>query len=438
MEQQKTIRERFLGIFGHEPATIVRAPGRVNLIGEHTDYNDGYVLPVAIDRSILMAAAPRPDRQVVLHALDFDQRAGFSLDDIQHDAQHPWSNYQRGVAFFLQERGFELPGMNAVISGDIPVGSGLSSSAAVEVAAAYTWQVLSGFSLSRVELALLCQRAENEFVGMKCGIMDQFISALGQRDHALLIDCRTLEHESVNLPWRSSRTRSAPAERETSPALSVVEGFATPEISGKLGLDEGSPPSAAIVVCDTMKRRGLVDSEYNARRRECEEGVRLLRKHLPGIKALRDVYPAQFERYQEDLPEVVRRRCRHIVYENERVLQSVGALEEGDLATFGRLMNGSHVSLRDDYQVSCRQLDVMAEAAWQVEGVYGSRLTGAGFGGCTVSLVAGEAVERFRAHVAAEYQEATGLKPQIYVCGVEDGVGAAKPLRRLRIKPSQG
>jgi len=382
------IRQKFEESFGCQPTTVVRAPGRVNLIGEHTDYNDGYVLPVAIDLSILMAAAPRPDRQVVLHALDFEQRTEFSLDDIQHDAQYPWSDYQRGVAFFLQERGFELPGVNAVISGDIPVGSGLSSSAAVEVAAAYTWQVLSGFPLSRVGLALLCQQAENEFVGMKCGIMDQFISTLGQRDHALLIDCRTLEHEAV-----------------------------------KLGAGEGSPRSSAtIVVCDTMKRRGLVDSEYNARRRECEEGVRLLQKHLPRIKALRDVSPAQFERYQGDLPEVVRRRCRHIVYENERVLQSVEALRGNDLATFGRLMNDSHISLRDDYQVSCQELNVMVEAAWQVEGVYGSRLTGAGFGGCTVSLVAGEAVERFRAHVVAEYQAATGIEPQIYVCAVEDGV----------------
>jgi galactokinase len=393
------IKQRFEEIFGCQTATMVRAPGRVNLIGEHTDYNDGYVLPVAIDRSILMAAAPRPDHQVVLHALDFDQRTEFSLDDIQHSDQHPWSNYQRGVAFFLQERGFDLPGMNAVISGDIPVGSGLSSSAAVEVAAAYTWQVLSGFSLSRVELALLCQRAENEFVGIKCGIMDQFISALGQRDHALLIDCRTLEHELVRL-----------GSDESSPSPIAPRGSVP-------------PVSATIVVCDTMKRRGLVDSEYNARRRECEEGVRLLQQHLPGIKALRDVPPAQFERHQEDLPEVVRRRCRHIVYEDERVLQSVEALKGDDLVTFGRLMNESHVSLRDDYQVSCRELNVMVEAAWQVEGVYGSRLTGAGFGGCTVSLVDGEAVERFRARVAAKYRAAMGVEPQIYVCAIEDGVG---------------
>jgi galactokinase len=401
---------------------MVRAPGRVNLIGEHTDYNDGYVLPVAIDRSILMAAAPRPDRRVVLHALDFCQRTEFSLDDIRHSDQHSWSNYQRGVALFLQERGFELLGVNAVISGDIPVGSGLSSSAAVEVAAAYTWQVLSGFSLSRVELALLCQRAENEFVGIKCGIMDQFISALGQRDHALLIDCRTLEHEAVRLGASEDSIARAGLQIRRGAEQRAERLHLEHEVVKQGSGESLPPPPATIVVCDTMKRRGLVDSEYNARRRDCEEGVRLLQKRLPEIEALRDVSPSQFERYQGDLPEVVRRRCRHIVYENERVLQSVEALKRGDLATFGRLMNESHVSLRDDYQVSCRELNVMVEVAWQVEGVYGSRLTGAGFGGCTVSLVAREAVERFRAHVATEYQAATGIEPQVYACAIEDGV----------------
>jgi len=234
MEAKLTdIRQEFEGAFSSQPVAVVRAPGRVNLIGEHTDYNDGYVLPVAIDRSVMMAASPRQDRQVVLHALDFDQSTEFSLDDIQPDAQRAWSNYQRGVAFVLQERGIALPGLNAVISGDIPTGSGLSSSAAVEVAAAYTWQVLSSLQLSRLELALLCQKAENDFVGMKCGVMDQFISALGKRDHALLIDCRTLEHEAVRLPSGEDLAFSSPT----------------------------------IVVCDTMKRRGLVDSEYHARRR---------------------------------------------------------------------------------------------------------------------------------------------------------------------------
>jgi galactokinase len=386
LKAQTDIKRRFAEVFGGKPAAVVRAPGRVNLIGEHTDYNDGYVLPVAIDRSVSVAAARRDDRQVVIHALDFGESATFSLDDIEHDQAKTWSNYQRGVAYFLEERGIRLPGLNALVVGDIPIGSGLSSSAAIEVSMAYTWQVLAGFRLSRVELALLCQRAENEFVGMNCGIMDQFVSALGQRDHALLIDCRSLEYQPVPLPT-----------------------------------------GAAIIVADTMKRRGLVDSEYNTRRRECEEGVRILQRYLPQVQALRDVSSDQFVEYEGQLPENVRKRCRHIVYENERVLRSVAALRAGDLNAFGRLMNESHISLRDDYEVSCLELDIMAEAAWKVDGVYGSRMTGAGFGGCTVSLVAEEAIEDFQAQVAAGYEEATGIAPQIYVCRAEHGVGEVSP-----------
>ena len=377
---------RFAEVFGGEPAAVVRAPGRVNLIGEHTDYNDGYVLPVAIDRTIVVAAAPRDDRQVVIHALDFGESVVFSLDDIGHDQTKTWSNYQRGAAYFLEERGIELPGLNAIVVGDVPIGSGLSSSAAVEVSMAYTWQVLAGFKMSRVELALLCQRAENEFVGMNCGIMDQFVSALGQRDHALLIDCRRLDYQPVPLP-----------------------------------------AGAAIIVADTMKRRGLLDSEYNTRRRECEEGVRILQRYLPQVQALRDVSSDQFAEYQGQLPQKVRRRCRHIVYENERVLKSVAALRAGDLSAFGQLMNESHASLRDDYEVSCAELDIMAEAAWRVDGVYGSRMTGAGFGGCTVSLAAEEAIEDFRARVAAAYEQAAGIAPQIYVCRAEDGATQVSP-----------
>jgi len=384
--ETSNVRQRFAEIFGAEPAAVVRAPGRVNLIGEHTDYNDGYVLPVAIDRSILVAASPRDDRQVIIHTLDFGESVTFSLDDIEHDQAQAWSNYQRGVAYFLEEQGFKLPGLNAVIVGDVPIGSGLSSSAAIEVSMAYTWQVLAGFELSRVQLALLCQRAENEFVGINCGIMDQFVSALGQRDHALLIDCRSLYHQPVPLP-----------------------------------------AGAAIIVADTMKRRGLVDSEYNARRRECEEGVRILQRYLPQVQALRDVSTDQFVEYEGQLPENVRKRCRHIIYENERVLRSVAALQAGALAAFGQLMNESHASLRDDYEVSCAELDIMAEAAWKVGGVYGSRMTGAGFGGCTVSLVTEEVIEDFRGQVAADYEEATGIVPQIYVCRAEDGVAEVSP-----------
>ncbi len=387
LKVQTDIGRRFAEIFGGEAAAVVRAPGRVNLIGGHTDYNDGYVLPVAIDRCVVVAAAPRDDRQVVIHALDFGEGVAFSLDDIERDQAQTWSNYQRGVAYFLEKRGFELPGLNVVVIGDIPIGSGLSSSAAVEVSLAYTWQVLAGFRLSRVELALLCQRAENEFVGINCGIMDQFVSALGQRDHALLIDCRSLHYQPVPLP-----------------------------------------PEAAVVVADTMKRRGLVDSEYNTRRRECGEGVRILQRYLPRVQALRDVSVAQFKAQSSKLKvQKVRQRCRHIIYENERVLKSVAALRAGDLDAFGQLMNESHASLRDDYEVSCPELDIMAEAAWKVDGVYGSRMTGAGFGGCTVSLVDEEAIEDFRAQVAAAYEEATGIAPQIYVCRAEDGVAEVSP-----------
>lgn len=378
------IRQRFAEIFGGEPVAVVRAPGRVNLIGEHTDYNDGCVLPVAIDRSVLVAGAPRDDRQVVIYALDFGESVEFSLDDVRHDQAKTWSNYQRGVAYFLEERGIKLPGLNAVVTGDVPIGSGLSSSAAVEVSMAYTWQVLTGFKLSRVELALLCQRAEHEFVGMNCGIMDQFVSALGQRDHALLIDCRSLHYQPVPLP-----------------------------------------AEAAVVVADTMKRRGLLDSEYNTRRQECEEGVRILQRYLPEARSLRDISAAQFVEYKAQLSQKVRKRCRHVIYENERVLRGVAALRAGDLDAFGWLMNESHSSLRNDYEVSCPELDIMVKAAWRVDGVYGSRMTGAGFGGCTVSLVAEEAIGDFRARVAAAYEEATGIVPQIYVCRAEDGVAVS-------------
>ena len=380
-----TLRRRFQELFGTGAAVVVRAPGRVNLIGEHTDYNDGYVLPVAIDRSVLLAASPRPDRRVVVHALDFDQRAEFSLDDIAPDAEHPWSNYQRGVAWVLQGEGFTLPGLNAALTSDVPIGAGLSSSAAVEVATAYAWQVLGDLGLDRVRLALLCQRAENEFVGMNCGIMDQFISALGQRDSALLIDCRNLDHELVPIPAHTT-----------------------------------------IIVADTRVRRDLVASEYNARRRECEEGVRLLQRYLPGITALRDVSPAQFAEYQARLPDGVRQRCRHVVHENDRVLRAVAALRAGDLDTFGRLMDESHASLRNDYEVSCPELDALVMAAWRVAGVYGSRMTGAGFGGCTVSLVDEHAVDAFRERVTAAYQTATRTTPEIYVCRAEAGVGVVE------------
>ena len=365
-------RERF----GSTPAIIVSAPGRVNLIGEHTDYNGGFVLPAAIDRHMVMAASSREDTLVCLHSVDFNSDASFSLDAISHDMQAMWSNYERAVAWALQEAGYELRGMNAVLSGNIPMGSGLSSSAAIEVATAYAFRTLNDLPLDLVTLAKLCQRAENEFVGVNCGIMDQFISALGKAQHALLIDCRSLDHRLVPLPAEMS-----------------------------------------LVICDTKVRRDLISSAYNERRAQCEAGAQLL-----GLPSLRDAEWSTFEDQQQELPKLVRQRCRHIISENQRVLDAVAALEEDDLPAFGTLMNQSHESLRDDYEVSCRELDIMVEAAWEVDGVYGSRMTGAGFGGCTINAVHPDAVGAFQSQVSDKYESATGLTPSIYVCHAEAGV----------------
>ena len=381
-ELYRQVVESFGQRFRGDAPRIFQAPGRVNLIGEHTDYNDGFVLPVAIDRQVVLAARAREDRQVRLWSLHFQQSSEFSLDDSVRDTRAPWSNYVRGVALMLQRDGFALRGMDAVIAGDVPIGSGLSSSAAIEVATAVTFRDLCNLDISPVALALLCQRAENEFVGMKCGIMDQFIAVLGQRSHALLIDCRSLNYELVPLP------------------------------------DEVS-----IVVCDTMKRRGLVDSEYNARRRECEQGVAILKQYLPDIKALRDVRSQDLVRYGHTLPSVVYKRCVHVVSENERTLQAVAALRAGRVEEFGRLMDQSHVSLRDDYEVSCRELDCMVELAHAAPGCLGARMTGAGFGGCTVNLVRAEATAAFAQQVRVGYRNEMGVMPEIYVCEASAGAG---------------
>jgi len=375
------LTNKFIEIYGVPPQTIVRAPGRVNLIGEHTDYNDGYVLPIAIDRDILIGAAPSAEPTVCVYSVNFDRISMFSLDDIMRDPVNDWSDYPRGVAYMLQKRRKKIGGANLVIQGDIPLAAGLSSSAALEVASAMAFQALDEFEMSGPEMALLCQAAENEFVGVNCGIMDQFISRLGRKNHALFIDCRTLEHEAVPLP------------------------------------EDG----IKVIVADTLKKRGLVDSEYNVRRAQCEEAVSILRTYLPSIKALRDVTAPDFRRYGRELPPTVRRRAEHVIMENSRVLESVEALRHGKLALFGRLMNQSHESLCDKYEVSCRELNALAEAAWRIPGVYGSRMTGAGFGGCTVSLVAADAVEEFLERVPAEYRARIGVTPSVYVCTPEGG-----------------
>jgi galactokinase len=284
------------------------------------------------------------------------------------------------VTVELLKRGLDLPGIDVLLTSDVPVGAGLSSSAALEVSMAVAWQTLVGFEMSRPELAQLCQRAENEFVGVNCGIMDQFISALGVENAALLIDCRSLDYRAVSLP-----------------------------------------DGVVVVVMDTNKQRGLADSAYNTRRAECEQGVALLQAHLPGIRALRDVSGKEFERYASGLPDNVRRRCRHVVSEDERTLEGVEALSKGDAATFGRLMDASHVSLRDDYEVSCIELDAMVEAAWGTPGVIGARMTGGGFGGCAVALVKDGQAQGFSERVAQKYQRAVDLVPNLYVCSAKAG-----------------
>jgi galactokinase len=371
--------------FGGEPELMVRAPGRVNLIGEHTDYNDGFVFPVAIDRDIMVFSRPRDDNLVRIYSLDPPEMSEFYLDNIQHDDVITWSNYPRGVAHFLQEAGYSLRGLEATLLGNIPQAAGLSSSAAMEVSSAMTYENIAGLEIDPVQMALICQKAENEFVGVNCGIMDQFVSRMGRKNHALLLDCRSLEFELVPLN---------------------LEG-------------------AKIVVCNTGVKRGLVDSEYNKRRSECERGVKLLDEFLQGIKALRDVDIEDFHKYKNHLPEITEKRCRYVIQENDRALESVQALAERDLLKFGYLMNESHIGLRDEYEVSCSELDAMVEIAWSVDEVIGSRMTGAGFGGCTVTLILESAVEELIEKVKKEYPERTGLQPEIYVCTAEDGASAS-------------
>jgi galactokinase len=383
MDLQREVAGAFAQHFPGDPPHFFQAPGRVNLIGEHTDYNDGFVLPVAIDRQVMLATRARADERVRLWSVEFEQDSEFSLEDIRHETAAPWSNYLRGVALMLQQEGFALRGMDAAIAGNVPIGSGLSSSAALEVATAVAFRDLYALDISPEDLALLCQRAENEFVGMKCGIMDQFIATLGQRGHALLIDCRGLGYEPVPLP------------------------------SG-----------VSVVVCDTMKRRGLVDSEYNTRRQECEQGVELLRQHLPQVKALRDVTGQNMALHGHTLPPVVRKRCKHVVSENERVQKAVTALRTGDVPEFGRLMDLSHTSLRYDYEVSCAELDCMVELARSTRGCLGARMTGAGFGGCTVNLVRSETASDFAQEVSTRYREKMGVTPDVYICEASEGAGA--------------
>jgi galactokinase len=375
------IKTKFRQVYNREPR-VFRAPGRVNLIGEHTDYNDGFVMPAAIDFAVWIAIAPRADRKLTVHSIDFSQTIDIDLDHSPRTPQKHWSDYIRGVTLMLEKASYRLRGGDLLVHGDVPIGSGLSSSAAVEVATAFALLGNSGLEMDRVQIAKLCQRSENEFVGVRVGIMDQFISCCGRLDHALMLDCRSLDFRLLPVP-----------------------------------------SAVSLVICNTMVKHELGTGEYNVRRAQCEEGVRILSRTIPNIRALRDVTEQQLEEHRSELPDLVYRRCHHVVTENARVEQAAAALDAGNLAQFGRLMADSHRSLRDDYQVSCRELDLMVEVAARQPGVYGSRMTGGGFGGCTISLVRHEAVPDFQESVADAYREPTGLSPQIFVSSAADGAG---------------
>ena len=377
------VRRSFGELYGAAPR-VFRAPGRVNLIGEHTDYNEGFVLPVAIDRETLVGAAARDDRRVRVYSLNEGAEAEFDLDVAGPVRRGLWLDYVEGVARALERRGVRLRGADLAVLSDVPVGAGLSSSAALEVSTGLALSSVAGQIVGPVTLALAGQEAEHTYVGAQVGIMDQFIAALGQQGHALLIDCRTLE--------------ASPVPLDTS--------------------------EVAVVICDSKVKHALSASEYNTRRAECERGVALLKEVLPDIKALRDVSVAEFERHEGLLPDPIRRRCRHIVTENERTLDAAAALRRGDLKEMGRLMNLSHLSMRDDYEISCRELDLLVEIAEGCEGVLGARMTGGGFGGCTVNLVRRDRLEAFRSAVVEHYRRATQIEPAVYVS--EAGGGACE------------
>lgn len=376
---QKLLIKDFQNHFGGKPQVLVCAPGRINIIGEHTDYNDGFVLPIAIDKRIYAAASYSGDETVTLCSANMRGEVVFRLSAIQPCGD--WGDYPKGIVAKLAERKYPLKGFYAFFISDLPIGAGVSSSAAMEVAVCYLLQALEDFSLSPVEAAILCQQAEHSFSGTRCGIMDQFISVMGRKDDALLLDCRTLDYQYVPL---------------------VLGDY-------------------ALVACDSRVERGLVDSEYNKRRAECEEGVGLLSRRFEGVRALRDVNLSQLQKVSADLSETVFRRCRHVVTENERVATAVEMMSARNWSGLGKLMNQSHDSLRDDYEVSCRQLDFLVESAREIQGVMGARLTGAGFGGCTINLVHHSAIQEFEATISEKYLEKFDVVPRMFICSPSDG-----------------
>ncbi|MGA8034622.1 MAG: galactokinase [Candidatus Acidiferrales bacterium] len=373
------LRIEFRKRYGRDPR-LFRAPGRVNLIGEHTDYSEGYVMPLAIDLHAWVAAAPRDDDRIRVYSVNVGETAEIVLAEPAPNLQGHWSAYILGVAAVLHSTGMKLRGADLLVHGNVPMGAGLSSSASVEVASGFAMLSISGLAMPPEELAKICQRAENECAGAMVGIMDQMMACCGRENYALMLDCRTLGYQ----------------------LLPLFRG-------------------AQFVVCNSMVKHDHAANEYNQRRADCETAAQLLSAKLAGIRTLRDLSPDQLERLRSELPTKVYRRARHVVSENARVLAARVALEKDDPELFGALMKQSHASLRDDYNVSCAELDTLVELASQAEGVYGSRMTGGGFGGCSISLVASGRVDSFKRKMAEQYHRATKLTPDVYSFRASDG-----------------
>jgi len=358
------------------------APGRVNLIGEHTDYNQGFVLPMAIEKKIIMLGQLRNDRLVQIFDLGYKVKIKFSLDSLAPLKKDTWANYLMGIVDEIQKTGYILQGANIIFRSDIPQKAGLSSSAALEVVTALTMAKLNSLNIEPIEMARLCQKAENNFVGVACGIMDQYISCLGKKNFALFIDCRSNDYDLI--PFRNHNYQ--------------------------------------IVICNSRVQRGLINSEYNKRREQCKKATEFFAHKLGHkIQALRDVTIDEYKKYQRQLPEVIARRARHVISENYRVQTGVQALREGNFSTFGQLMIESHQSLKDDYEVSCTELDLLVDLALKQEGVLGARMTGAGFGGCTVNLIEKNYIGAFKKSIKNEYKKITGIDLDIYVTQPAEG-----------------
>lgn len=363
------------------------APGRVNLIGEHTDYNEGFVLPIAIGKKIIMLGQLRNDRLVQVFDPGYKVKTKFSLDNLTPLKKDTWANYLMGVMDEIQKAGYPLQGANLVFISNIPKGAGLSSSAALEVVTALTMAKLNSLKIEPVEMALLCRRAENNFVGVSCGIMDQYVSCLGQKNYALFIDCRSNDYEPV--PFKD--------------------------------------PDYQVLICNSKIQRGLANSKYNLRREECKIAAEFFKHKLNReIRALRDITIDEFKKYQAQLPEIIARRTRHVISENYRVQAGVQALRMGNYSAFGKLMIESHQSLKDDYEVSCAELDLLVDLALKQEGVLGARMTGAGFGGCTVNLLRREHIDAFKKTIKQGYKKITGINPDIYLTLPTEGAKVIK------------